>query len=161
MKFRLILPTILVGLTGLAGIPGAHHAEAASADAKTDAQRKQYLDNELRKIDSQAERDIDRVLDGQKGLGNSGASQKKIAAIESQRDARKRALIDHYNQGRTGVVGLDGKLKNSGATPAPVANGSVTTGRVGLDGKLKSAPAPAPKAPHYVVGVDGKRKLVP
>ena len=161
MKSRLLPSLLLAGLVGLAGVPGANYVGAATTDAKTDAQRKKYLDEQLQRIDQQAEREIDRVLDGQKGLANSGASQKKIAEIERQRDARKKALVNHYNQGRTGVVGLDGKLKNPTATPAPSANGPVTTGRVGVDGKLKPAAAPAAKAPHYVVGVDGKRKLVP
>lgn len=158
MKVRRILSAIVLGVVGLACMPGANIAEAATASSKTDVQRKKSLDDALRRIDKRAESQINRVLDGQKGLGNSGASSKKIAQIERQRDADKKALIDHYNKGRTGVVGLDGKLKNPGT---PAANGPVTTGRVGLDGKLKPAPAPAPKAPHYVVGLDGKRKLVP
>ncbi len=71
------------------------------------------------------------------------------------------AHIDHYNQGRTGVVGLDGKLKKPAATQVPAANVPAKTGRVGLDGKLKSAPGPAPIAPYYVVGGNGKHQLVP
>ena len=177
----MLMMALVVGFLAFSGIPGYNHAQAA--EQKTDAERKKYLDEQKRKIDKQAEREIDRVLDGQKGLGNSGASQRKIAEIERQRDAQKKALDDHYKQGSRNVVGLDGKRKG---TPPSASAPNKTTGAstaknsgnvVGLDGKRKGTPPsaaapnkttetrvskenPAPKAPRYVVGVDGKRKLV-
>jgi len=134
MKSKLLTTTLLLGLVALSGITASGSVQAASADMKTDAQRKQYLEAQKRKIDKQAESQIDRVRDGQKGLANSGASQKRIEQIEKERDTKKKALDDHYKQGTQRDV-------------------------VGLDGKRKAAPAPSKKAPQYVVGIDGKRKL--
>ena len=152
MESKLLLTTLLVGLLAFSGIPGGNYAQAASTSAKTDAERKKYLEEQKRKIDKQSERQTDRVLDGQKGLGNSGSSQKKIAEIERERDARKKALDDHYKQGsQRDVVGLDGKRKN----PTPAPSTAAKTSRVSVDGKLSTMP----KTPQYVVGVDGKRKL--
>ncbi len=175
MNTRTLMMALVVGFLAFSGIPGYNHAQAA--EQKTDAERKKYLDEQKRKIDKQAERDIDRVLDGQKGLGNSGASQRKIAEIERQRDAQKKALDDHYKQGSRNTVGLDGKRKGTPPSAAGASTAKNSGNAVGLDGKRKGTPpsAAAPtkttgtsiskensasKAPRYVVGVDGKRKLV-
>jgi len=117
MKIRRILSAIVLGVVGLACMPGASDAEAATASSETDLQRKKSLDDALRRIDDRAKSQINRVLDGQMGLGNSGSSASLIAEIERQRDVDKKALTDHDNKGRTGVVGLDGKLKPAPAPP--------------------------------------------
>ena len=148
MKSRTLMMTLVLACLAFPGISA--YTPVQAAEQKTDAERKKYLDEQKLKIDRQAEREIDRVLDGQKGLGNSGASQRKIAEIERQRDAQKKALDNHYRQGSTNVVGLDGKRKGAPSS-APAPNKAAAAG---------TAKSPAAKAPHYVVGVDGKRRLV-
>ena len=163
MKSRLLITALTVALLAFSGIAG-HIPQANAAEQKTDAERKKYLDEQKRKIDREAEREIDRVLDGQKGLGNSGASQRKIAEIERQREARKKALDDHYRQGRGNVVGLDGKRKGADSSRNVVGldgkrTGSNTAAVTPKKPSGTTAPTPA-KTPRYVVGMDGKRKLV-
>lgn len=77
-------------------------ASAHAAEKKTDAQRKEYLESQKKKIDSQAERRADKVRDGQKGMGNSGATQNKVDEINKERDERKKALDDHYKNNPQG-----------------------------------------------------------
>ena len=156
MKSKLLITTLLLGFAAFSGTTVSDYASAASSDMKTDAQRKKYLEEQKRKIDKQAEDKADRVRDGQKGMANSGASHNRIEEIERERDAKKKALDDHYKKGaQHDVVGLDGKRKNATPTPGKTPQGGV----VGLDGKRKVSPGTTNTAPQYVVGVDGKRKL--
>lgn len=155
MTSKLPVSVFVLACVFVAGAPVGAHAQTAAASQKSDAERLKYLNEQKRKIDMETERRTDAVRDGQKGLGNSGATQNKIDQIEKEQNARKKALDDNYrNNAQRRVVGLDGKVKNpgpSGATPPPSS--------VGLDGKNKAAPSkPAPKQSEYVVGTDGKLK---
>ena len=71
----------------------------ATSNKRDGEGRKKYLEDRERKIVREYQDKTDKARDGQKGLANSGATQKKVDSLEKERDARKEALRDHYNKG--------------------------------------------------------------
>lgn len=80
--------------------PGVSAEKTKKTSGKRDGEgRKKYLEDKEKQIDREYQNKTDKVRDGQKGLANSGATQKKVDALEKERDERKKKLRDHYNKG--------------------------------------------------------------
>lgn len=73
-------------------------AAPASAQYKSQKEREDYVKERSGKIDEETKRATDRIRDGQRGMANSGATQKAIDAREAEGAARKKALQDHLKR---------------------------------------------------------------
>ena len=150
MKFQRLFSAVVLACLAFASSSFSVHAQSGT-NQKSEAERLKTLNEQKRKIDRETERRTDQVRDGQKGLANSGATQKKIEQIEREQNARKKALDAHYRKGsQSGVFGLDGKRKGSGQTTSKPP----TPGKTGAEAKKNTVPQKS----EYVVGTDGKLK---
>jgi uncharacterized protein YxeA len=69
-----------------------------NAQYKSQKEREDYYNKKVKQIDDETQRATDRMRDGQKGLANSGATQKRIEEREREGEERKKALKDHLQR---------------------------------------------------------------